>query len=68
MEAFSISPSGRGRLKRELHIVQRWAVSSGALGETIWVAIVVVADPGSGNNAVDTCGSSIVGKEYIVLQ
>jgi hypothetical protein len=65
IEAFSISPSERGRLKRELHIVQRWELSSGlcaassdALGE------IFGADAGT-PGIVDTwgiLGSSIVGK------
>ena len=63
IEASSISPSERGRLKEELHIVQRWelsssfcAASSDALVEMFW------ADAGT-HGIVDTCGilgSSIV--------
>lgn len=37
MAAFSIKPSGRGRLKSELHIVQRWAASTSSctFGSTV---------------------------------
>jgi len=65
IDAFSISPSERGRLKGELHIVQCWVVPSCALADMSRAVTGAGVAPDSDNDGVGTrskVGLSIVGK------